>query len=182
MDKKLKCIPCNLSFKNQTGLDYHEGKFHLNKTEIGNAENCEQSQDVKDEGEEFDIDDINIIECTLDEIIEKSEHKPSQEDFQIDNRVTIPNVEINGAETHKEVSEQLGDDLGSYGENCYDRNENGEYACNYCGKIFTKRHKMKRHWDEVHTGIKYPCDQCSFMSKRKEKLNNHIKKKHPVSV
>merc|ERR1719450_993736 len=39
---------------------------------------------------------------------------------------------------------------------------------------------MRRHWDDVHSGIKYPCDQCSFVSKRKDKLNAHIKNKHSV--
>ena len=73
------------------------------------------------------------------------------------------------------------DEIVSYdGENCYNKNIDGEYVCISCGKLFVKKDKMRRHWEEVHSGIKYPCDQCSYTSKRKDKLKSHIQNKHPV--
>ena len=66
----------------------------------------------------------------------------------------------------------------AFSDNDFTKNESDEFVCNRCGKIFQSRQKMKRHWNDVHSGIKLSCDQCNYMCARKDNLNSHIRNKH----
>jgi len=53
-----------------------------------------------------------------------------------------------------------------------------EYPCDECSYIGAGD-KLKRHKDTVHSDMRpFICDFCEYSSKRKDKLKEHIKKKH----
>lgn len=53
-----------------------------------------------------------------------------------------------------------------------------EVACDECEYV-GRQDRLKRHKETVHSDLKpFTCSYCEFASKRKDKLKNHIEKKH----
>ena len=50
--------------------------------------------------------------------------------------------------------------------------------CPECGKVYTKKSDMVRHYRSVHEGIKYPCNECDYQATKKYNLLIHIQSKH----
>ena len=93
--------------------------------------------------------------------------------------------ESSGIIVHEEIEEAYDSavlkasvETVAFSGNDFTKNESDEFVCNRCGKIFQSRKKMKRHWNDVHSGIKLSCDQCNYMCARKDNLNSHIRNKH----
>ena len=63
-------------------------------------------------------------------------------------------------------------------ENMYSFNEAGEYVCLKCGTVIKYRSGFIRHWNHIHIGVKFRCDQCGSEFSRRDKLQNHIRNKH----
>ena len=53
-----------------------------------------------------------------------------------------------------------------------------KHKCDTCSKSFDQRHHLVRH-QMIHSGIKFPCFGCSSQFTRKDKLNKHVKERHP---
>ena len=50
--------------------------------------------------------------------------------------------------------------------------------CPECGKQFSRKSKLAEHFQSVHRGVKYPCDQCEYKATVKYNLTKHVKSKH----
>ena len=50
--------------------------------------------------------------------------------------------------------------------------------CPECGKVFSTKTNMGKHYRSKHEGIKYPCNQCDYQATRKDHLKTHIQSKH----
>ena len=53
---------------------------------------------------------------------------------------------------------------------------------NHCERTERTAEDMKRHVQRVHEGIKYPCDQCCYVSKTKGYLGFHVKSQHNTEL
>lgn len=64
------------------------------------------------------------------------------------------------------------------------KNEDGEnpkpFECTLCGRSFKRQDKLRRHYQEVHDGIReeHQCPACEKKFHRKYKLNRHISEVH----
>jgi KRAB domain-containing zinc finger protein len=56
------------------------------------------------------------------------------------------------------------------------------FDCNQCDKKYNARGALYAHKQAIHLGIKLQCDQCSFTTKRKGHLKEHIQNKHEQIV
>jgi len=56
-----------------------------------------------------------------------------------------------------------------------------KYACADCGKQFGKKSHLTRH-ELTHSGVRYPCDLCGSIFKRKEGLKFHLRKEHDTEL
>ena len=53
------------------------------------------------------------------------------------------------------------------------------HFCEECGKSFSRKDKVKRHWQSVHTKEKpFKCDICPYDSARRDKLTKHLRTVH----
>ena len=50
--------------------------------------------------------------------------------------------------------------------------------CPECGKEFTLKGDMRRHYRSKHEGIKYPCNQCDYQATQQGHLQTHIQSEH----
>ena len=50
--------------------------------------------------------------------------------------------------------------------------------CPECGKVFSYKHAMLKHYRSIHKGIKYPCNQCDYQATSQSHLKRHIQSKH----
>ena len=50
--------------------------------------------------------------------------------------------------------------------------------CPECGKVFSRKIDMLRHYRSKHEGIKYRCNQCDYEATRQDTLQIHIQSKH----
>ena len=50
--------------------------------------------------------------------------------------------------------------------------------CPECGKEFTLKGNMVKHYRYMHEGIKYPCNQCDYQAGTQGCLQKHIEAKH----
>ena len=50
--------------------------------------------------------------------------------------------------------------------------------CQDCEKVFATAQAMTTHYNSVHLGIKYCCNQCDFQGTQQGHLTNHIRSKH----
>ena len=50
--------------------------------------------------------------------------------------------------------------------------------CGICYKEFTKGSHLKTHNDNVHLGVRYPCDKCEYKATNPANLRTHIRSKH----
>ena len=53
--------------------------------------------------------------------------------------------------------------------------------CPSCDKRFSSTHHLRRHQD-IHEGVKYGCRYCDLEFSRKDKVNKHMRSKHPEEV
>ena len=53
------------------------------------------------------------------------------------------------------------------------------YSCDFCGKAFRQKYHLKTH-ARTHTGQRFCCPTCGANYARPNKLNKHIKKRHPA--
>ena len=53
-----------------------------------------------------------------------------------------------------------------------------KHICDTCSRSYDHRQHLVRH-QMVHSGIKFPCFGCSSQFSRKDKLNKHVKERHP---
>ena len=54
--------------------------------------------------------------------------------------------------------------------------------CPECGKVFSHKRDMVRHYRSVHEGIKYPCNQCDYQATQQSHLQTHIAAKHSDNI
>ena len=52
------------------------------------------------------------------------------------------------------------------------------FSCHDCGRSFRTKGNMKKHIEEVHVKIKYPCGECSYQASQKTALRKHMLVKH----
>ena len=52
------------------------------------------------------------------------------------------------------------------------------YPCQQCDYMFKKKDDLKRHVQTIHEGIRYPCDKCDFIATQRGHLYKHIRAKH----
>ena len=52
----------------------------------------------------------------------------------------------------------------------------GEYQCNYCGRVFRMMSELKIHEKSVHT--RFQCKQCKYLSFGEIDLTHHLKSQH----
>ena len=57
-------------------------------------------------------------------------------------------------------------------------NENRQFKCNECHKIFCGPSGLFQHNKHVHEGITYDCSQCDIKASKKSHLKRHIERKH----
>ena len=50
--------------------------------------------------------------------------------------------------------------------------------CPECGKVFSEKNSMMRHYRCKHEGIKFPCSQCDYQFTQLVHLQRHIQSKH----
>ena len=171
MDRKLKCGPCKVSFKNKVQLEYHQRKIHTEEKEPDEEVADEHMKHDADDAEESDFGS-NKFSCTLNELDDTSENDKEAE--------MKPSVfeKTSDEEETEDSEDQMEGELATFNDSNYTKNDSQEFVCNSCNKVFQKRQKMRRHWHDVHSGIKFSCDQCDYTTSRKENLNTHVKKKH----
>jgi len=78
------------------------------------------------------------------------------------------------------VSNEL-DDQSMMGSDSKLDLEDNKYSCSTCGKRFNNGNHLRRH-EVIHTGAKLFCNYCEAVLSRKDKLNAHIRKKHPEEL
>ena len=52
------------------------------------------------------------------------------------------------------------------------------FECPECGKVYTQKGHMVRHYRSKHEGINYPCNQCDYKATTKSHLQRHIRSRH----
>ena len=50
--------------------------------------------------------------------------------------------------------------------------------CPECGKVFSEKNSMMRHYRSKHEGVKFPCSQCDYQFTQLVHLQRHIQSKH----
>ena len=50
--------------------------------------------------------------------------------------------------------------------------------CQECGKVYTTKGDMMKHYRYKHEGTKYPCNQCDYQATTQSHLTTHIQSKH----
>ena len=53
--------------------------------------------------------------------------------------------------------------------------------CPECGKMFSKKGDMVRHYRSKHEGVNYPCNQCDYQAPERGSLKKHVRSKHDVT-
>ena len=53
-----------------------------------------------------------------------------------------------------------------------------KYHCDQCDSQFTQQANLQRHIQSNHEGIKYPCNQCDYQATQQGSLQTHIQSKH----
>ena len=62
-------------------------------------------------------------------------------------------------------------------------NDQDKAECPDCGKIFTRRSDLRRHYDIIHRGIKnFKCSECPSAYSQITNLRNHMEKCHKKTV
>ena len=105
---------------------------------------------------------------------------------EISNGVEIPNVEEDVTKetiTDDKVKEPDEDyEHKPKPENLFSqsqpRNQISSTECPECGKDFSRKPFMLRHFRSVHKAIKYPCVHCDYQATRHDSLQDHIAAKH----
>ena len=57
-------------------------------------------------------------------------------------------------------------------------NDNRQFKCNECHKIFCGPSGLFQHNKHVHEGVTYDCSQCDIKTSKKSHLKRHIERKH----
>ena len=52
------------------------------------------------------------------------------------------------------------------------------YNCVECGRQFKTKGNLKKHLEEIHVKIRYPCSHCDYKAGQKTVLRQHILSKH----
>ena len=55
-------------------------------------------------------------------------------------------------------------------------------VCQECGKVFSSKCHMVRHYRHKHEGKRYPCNQCDYQATAKESFRVHIEGKHTDNI
>ena len=50
--------------------------------------------------------------------------------------------------------------------------------CPECKKYFSQKYKMKVHYQNIHEGIRWPCDKCDYQARDRESLFKHMRIEH----
>ena len=58
------------------------------------------------------------------------------------------------------------------------RSKSTSTQCSECGKLFSSKNSLLRHYKSEHEGIKYHCNQCDYQAKTNGNLQIHIQSKH----
>jgi len=169
MARALICKKCNISFKNQKGYKFHQVNVHeadLQKMIDNNVEK-EEEHGINDEIN-MNLEDDNInIESTTPKANDNMDYSEFERDVS---------AEVEYLLDEDEDSTSYYDALF---ETEHTKKESGEFVCNSCEKVYSQKWETKRHWIRAHSGIKYPCTECDFISLgRKDNLDKHMKKKH----
>ena len=59
-------------------------------------------------------------------------------------------------------------------------NNDRQYTCNECDKVFCGQSGLYQHKKHVHEGVTYDCNQCDLKASKKSHLQRHFKKKHSM--
>ena len=121
-------------------------------TEIPNSE-----QNYPNRTKESDLQDNNHIAKIKHAISNTIEQESEDDNFDYKTDTTVANIVFNNQEkvTTYELKEKL--------DALMDRQEDGQWKCNVCGKISIGGNKndLRKHVEAKHTdGISYPCDIC----------------------
>ena len=144
---------------------FDEDEDLMGDEELDDMFSLNDDMETEEEIEEGELQDANELDDSED--FENYESKHAEE---VEDEMDLTNIESHLS--------------GMFGETDCVKNgafivtENGNFECNTCRKEFSKRSNIRKHWIDVHSGIRFPCNQCSYMAKRRDNLSKHIKRKH----
>ena len=115
--------------------------------------------------------------CALDSSRIKNEDSESEDNSEMQNTSCSESVNNNNPIIVDEERNMM-ESEAEEPENIYSLNEAGQYVCLKCGTVIKYRSGFIRHWNHIHIGVKFHCDQCGSEFSRRDKLQSHIRNKH----
>ena len=122
---------------------------------------------IKSNEEERDQDNIEI------EMIE-----PIVNENAYDDKYSIFKDIFSNAATKLEQSEGIDFKLDTKDEMKIERkfitNKANQPFCTICGKKYASKQVLKKHIETMHNGVRYRCNECSYLSSDKANLRRHV--------
>ena len=132
-------------------------------------ENAPHKNDIKINTTSYNENEIKIKETIPLPVVDNSYFKPDEQGNELatinEEKLVIDRVE----------------DLDGTMESVMEKQADGMWRCNLCGKIppSGKKNDLRKHVESRHTsGISHPCNKCGKTYRLKRSLNEHISKIH----